>query len=247
MKPRKANIISGYHSVREALLSGLPLNAVYLEKGKQGRRFSEIKSLARRASVKVLEVPRAKLDELSSTSHQGVVALASPIKFYELDELLKEIEEKLPILVAIDGVTDVRNMGSIIRTCEVVGVSGIVIPERNVAAINDAVVKTSSGAVFHIPIVRVKNLARAIDSLKDKGFWVALLSPEGETSIFDFNEKLPLVIVLGSEEKGPRLKVKEKADFVLRIPQRGKVQSLNVSVAAGIALYELAKKRGWLK
>jgi len=247
LKRQKADIIAGYHGVREALLSGLPLNAVYLEKGKKSRRLSEIRALARRAGVKVLEVPRAKLDELSSSLHQGIVAVASPVKFYELDELIEGLDEKAPILVAVDGITDVRNMGSIIRTCDAVGVSGVIIPERNTAPINDAVVKASSGAVFHVPIVRVKNLSRALERLKEKGFWVALLSPEGDASIFDFNEVMPFVLVFGSEEKGPRQKVREKADFLLRIPQRGKIQSLNVSVAAGVALYELARKRGWFQ
>ncbi len=245
---QKDKIIVGYHSLREALLSGLPLNVIYIDKSRKDKRVKEIKKLARERRVKVLEVPEEKLKSMSQVPHQGLVALVSPVEFMSFDEFLDELKpEAGSIVVAIDSITDVRNLGAIVRTCDAVGVKGVLLPERRTASITDAVVKASSGAVFHVPLVKVVNLAKAIESLKGKGFWTVLLSPDAEISLFDFKERLPLVVILGSESKGPRQKVRERADFVLRIPQKGRISSLNVSVAAGVALYQLARLNGILE
>ena len=231
-------VISGFHPVEEALKKGVPLHAIYMEKGKRSLRLSRIKKLASQKGVKVLEVPKEKLSELTEKRHQGVVALVSTVSFVSLQDLIKSVPEgELPLFVVLDGITDVGNVGAIIRTAEVAGAHGVIIPERNSPYFGEAMARASAGAIWHIPIARVKNLKRALEELKEAGIWCAATVVEGGQSAFEFDYNIPLAIVFGSEEKGVRKSIIEACDYKITLPQKGKTQSLNVSVAAGIIIY----------
>ena len=237
----KTEIIRGFHAVREALESGVSLNAVYIDKSRTDKRANLIRKLSSERGVKLLEVPKEKLKELAP-DHQGFVAVISPVQYLELEEFLKR--KLLGVIVAVDGIQDPQNLGAIYRVCECVGVDGVVLPERGCCQITSTVIKVSSGAALVVPTVRVKNLARALDKLKEAGFWVASLTPEGETTIYQLPVEFPLVVVFGNEETGIRRLIKEKSDFLVSIPQKGKIQSLNVSTAAAVTLYEIARRKG---
>ncbi len=244
---RQAKVISGYHAVKEALCSGVPLHAIYIDKDKKGHRAEIIKRAARELNVKVVEVPKKKLDELTEGAHQGFVALVSEIRFLNLRELLEKIPpNEPPLLVMLDGITDVGNAGSILRTMDAVGAHGLIIQQRHSPYFGEGLAKTSAGAVWYVPVARVKNLNRTIEELKEMGFWVVATVASGGQSVFKFDGNIPMVLILGSEDEGVRKSILEKADFKITIPQRGKVDSLNVSVAAGIILYHIARSRGWL-
>ncbi len=240
-------VISGFHPVEEALLKGVPLHAIYVDKNRKDKRFSRLRRLARERGVKVLDVPEAKLNELSSASHQGIVALVSEISFLSLDELLGKIPKaEKPLIVVLDGVTDVGNVGAILRVVELSGAHGVILGERNSPYFGEAMVKASAGALWHVPVARVANIRNALKYLKSKGIWIASAVPRGGESVFSFDFNIPLAVVFGSEEKGIRKSILEESDFKITIPQRGKLDSLNVSVAAGIVLFVAAYRRGWL-
>ncbi len=238
-------VITGFHTVREALLEGVPLHALFIEKGKHRRRAEEIRRLARARGVKVLEVPKEKLGELQAES--WIAALVSEVAFLSLEELLNTVPpEEAPLFVVLDGITDVGNAGAIARTAEAMGAHGLILQERNSPFFGEAAARVSAGAIWHLPMAKVKNLNRALSLLKDKGVWIAATVPSGGIPLHSFDFTLPTAVVLGSESEGIRRSVKEKADVLITIRQKGKVQSLNVSVAAGMVLYEAAKQRGWL-
>ncbi len=235
---QRANIIAGIHPVEEALEAKAPLHAIYIAKDKKNRRIEKIKRTAKELGVKVVEVPPIKLNEMSPTKHQGIVAVISEIRFTPLEELINLCKkERSPLLVVLDGVTDVGNAGAIVRSAEVLGASGVIISERNSPLFGEAMAKASAGAIWHIPISRVKSLTKAVDRLKEEGFWIACTHTEKGTPVDEFDFNLPLAVIFGSESKGVRRVLQEKADFFINIPQKGRVSSLNVSVAAGIILY----------
>jgi len=238
---KEAEIICGFHAVREALEAGVSLNTVYVDKDRKNKRASLIKRLSSERGVKLLEVPKEKLKEFSS-DHQGFVAIISPVSYLQLDEFLKRGSPHL--VVAVDGIQDPHNLGAIYRVCECVGVDGVILPERGCCQITAAVIKVSSGAALVVPTIRVKNLSRTLDRMKEVGFWIASLTPDGETTIYSLPVDFPLVLVFGNEEKGIRRLIKERSDFLVSIPQRGRIKSLNVSTAAAVALYEVARRRG---
>jgi 23S rRNA (guanosine2251-2'-O)-methyltransferase len=214
--------------------------------GRQGR-LNELIETARRAGVAIEQRDRRELDELTQhANHQGVVALVAPLDrkntYVEADEILESMGVP-PLLVLLDGVEDPHNLGAILRTCECAGVDGVFIPEHRAAGLSETVAKTSAGAVEYVRVARVTNLVPLIGELKDRGLWV--VGVEGGTgNIYsDFDLRVPLAIVLGSEGKGVRRLVREKCDAVVSIPMRGKINSLNVSVAAGIVLFEAVRQR----
>ncbi|HEY6402736.1 MAG TPA: 23S rRNA (guanosine(2251)-2'-O)-methyltransferase RlmB [Blastocatellia bacterium] len=214
--------------------------------GRQGR-LNELIETARRAGVAVEQRDRHELDELTRhANHQGVVALVAPpdrkSMYVEADEILESMGAS-PLIVLLDGVEDPHNLGAILRTCECAGVDGVFIPEHRAAGLSETVAKTSAGAVEYVRVARVTNLVPLIGELKDRGLWV--VGVEGGTgNIYsDFDLRVPLAIVMGSEGKGVRRLVREKCDAVVSIPMRGKINSLNVSVAAGIVLFEAVRQR----
>ncbi len=236
-------IIIGRNPVREALRSGQPIDTVYVS---QSSGLGEIRKLAAEAGAVVKTATEQKLDQLSGGGvHQGVVALGACAKYAELEDLLSVSRNKgtQPFLILCDGIEDPHNLGAIIRTAETAGADGVIIPKRRSAVLNATVHKTSAGAASWLPVARVPNLAAAIDRLKEAGVWIYGTDMNGtlytETS-FDGG----VALVIGSEGSGISRLVREKCDFLVKLPMLGKITSLNASVAAGIFMYEVVRQRG---
>jgi 23S rRNA (guanosine2251-2'-O)-methyltransferase len=223
------------------------IHKILIAAGAHQSRLNELVEAARRAGVAVEKRERRELDELTRhANHQGVVALVARIDqrsaYVEAEAILDSMGDP-PLIVLLDGVEDPHNLGAILRSCECAGVDGVFIPEHRAAGLNETVAKTSAGAVEYVRVARVANLVPLIGELKDRGLWV--VGVEGGTGNFysDFDLKVPLAIVLGSEGKGVRRLVREKCDAIVSIPMRGKINSLNVSVAAGVILFEVLRQR----
>jgi 23S rRNA (guanosine2251-2'-O)-methyltransferase len=242
------NQIYGLAPVLEALRARRrQLHKILIASGAHQSRLNELVEAARRAGVAVERRDRRALDELTGgANHQGVVALTVTLDkkhaYVEVETILDSMSDP-PLIALLDGIEDPHNLGAILRTCECAGVDGVFIPEHRAASLNETVAKTSAGAVEYVRVARVTNLVPLIDELKDRGLWV--VGVEGGTgNIYsDFDFKVPLAIVLGSEGKGIRRLVREKCDAIVSIPMRGKINSLNVSVAAGIVLFEVVRQR----
>jgi 23S rRNA (guanosine2251-2'-O)-methyltransferase len=232
-------ILSGIHPVAEALRAGHSLEKVLVAQGAGGPRLQEIIDLARRASVPVRFEPRAALDRLAGTpAHQGVVAMGAASKYRELEEVAA-----CELLVVLDGVEDPHNLGAVIRTALAAGAGAVIIPERRAASITDVVAKAAAGALEYLPVARVTNVNRALEDLKNRGFWIYGLDERGEQDYTLVEYNTPTVLVLGGEGKGLHEQVRKHCDVVMRIPMAGKIASLNVSVAAGVALFEWRRRR----
>jgi 23S rRNA (guanosine2251-2'-O)-methyltransferase len=233
-------ILSGVHPVAEALRAGHPLERLLIAQGAGGPRLQEIIDLARRASVPVRFEPRGALDRVAGTAaHQGVVALGAARKYAELEDLAAA-----QLVVVLDGVEDPHNLGAIIRTAYAAGAAGVVVPERRAAGLTDVVAKAAAGALEHLPVVRVTNINRALESLKERGFWIYGLDERGTEPYDQAAYSAPTVLVLGGEGAGLREQVRKHCDVLVRIPVTGKISSLNVSVAAGVVLFEWRRRRG---
>lgn len=221
-------------------------------------RLLKIQNLAKKLKIQVHQATKEKIESIlnneDNPNHQGVIASLSPVELLSIEELLDSIEDEktrrldagisldgLTIVVA-DGVIDPRNLGAIIRTAESEGAFAVIVPERRAASVTDIVAKTSAGALAHIPIVRVTNIAKSLEKLKNSGFWVLGMSPEAKQPIYRIDLKAPIVLIVGSEGKGMGRLVTEKCDFLGSIPTLGKTESLNVSVALGIGLFEIVRQ-----
>lgn len=220
--------------------SSLRVTKVFIQKHTERQRIAEVAKLARSRGVPVVWVPKKRLD-LMDKHHQGVVALSSAKAFTSLESILSG--SITPFLLLLDGVQDPQNLGAIIRTAEGAGVDGLILPERRSAGLSEVVSSISAGALEHIKISRVKNLARTMDSLKAKGLWFVGAEGGSPYRWFDFDYTVPLGLVLGSEGKGLRPIVREKCDRILSLPLLGEVASLNVASAAAIFLYEVVRQR----
>ncbi len=233
-------ILSGIHPVAEALRAGRALDRLLIAQGAGGPRLQEIIDLARQAGVPVRFEQRAALDRLAgSSAHQGVVALGAAQKYAGLDAAPSQ-----GILVILDGVEDPHNLGAIIRTAHAAGASGVVIPERRAAGLTDVVAKAAAGALEHLPVIRVINVNRALEDLKKRGYWIYGLDERGAEAYDRVNFTEPTALVLGGEGKGLHEQVRKHCDVLVRIPMAGRISSLNVSVAAGIVLFEWKRRRG---
>lgn len=231
-------ILSGIHPVAEALRASHPLDRILIAQGAGGTRLQEIIDLARRASVPVRFEPRSSLDRLAGTSaHQGVLAFGAARKYAELDDAAAA-----SLVVVLDGVEDPHNLGAIIRTAHAAGAGAVIIPERRAAGLTDVVAKAAAGALEHLPVVRVTNLNRTLESLKERGFWIYGLDERGSEVYSDVTYASPTALVLGGEGKGLHEQVRKHCDLLVRIPMSGPISSLNVSVAAGVVLFELRRK-----
>jgi 23S rRNA (guanosine2251-2'-O)-methyltransferase len=234
----------GIHAVREALASGRALERVLVAQGRHGERVQEIVTLARQRGVPVRFEDRRQLDRLAETDHhQGVVALAAAKRAIELEDLLEQAKRP-GLLVLLDSVEDPRNLGAIARTALAAGADGIVIPERRSAGLTGTVAQTSAGAIEHLPVARVKNVARAMEQMKKAGLWLVGLDERANRTHTEVDYTGPVVLVLGGEGKGLHELTRKLCDFVVAIPTTGPVRSLNVSVAAGIVLFEAVRQRG---
>lgn len=236
--------LEGRNPVLEALKSGRTINKILVAKGEKHGSIREILKLANNKGLIVQEVDKKKLDSLAqSGSHQGVLALVAPQAYVEIEDILQKAEEKgePPFLILLDGIEDPHNLGSILRSADGAGAHGVVIPERRAAALTAIVGKTSAGAIEYIPVARVTNMAQTIENLKEKGLWVVGAHMDGE-SYTSANLTGPLAIVVGGEGKGLGRLVKEKCDFLVSIPMKGKVSSLNAAVAASLLMYEVVRQ-----
>ena len=193
---------------------------------------------------------KRKMDEMSEThNHQGVIAIVPPFEYAEVEDILGEAKTKgeAPFILILDGIEDVHNLGSIIRTAETAGVHGIIIPKRRAAAVNATAYKTSAGAVEHVKIARVNNINETIKNLKDEGLWICGTDMETDTLYYEQDYTMPIAIVIGSEGSGMSRLTREKCDFIVKIPMQGKINSLNASVSAGIVIYEAVRNRKLLQ
>jgi 23S rRNA (guanosine2251-2'-O)-methyltransferase len=237
-------VIYGVQPVLEALRAE-GVAKVYLGRG--GPEADAIRLLAQEKRVPVVHTPPDALARLTGTSkHQGVAALQSAQKPYDLDALItrcKKRENDAPFLFVLDGVEDPRNLGAIIRTADAAGADGVIIPNRRAAGITGIVAKTSAGALAHLPVATVTNLSNAMDRLKQENIWLVGLSAESKTCYWDFDFTLPVALALGGEGGGLHQKVRGRCDALLSLPMRGHVASLNVSVAAALAAYEVVRQR----
>ena len=240
-------IIEGRNAVIEALRAGTAIDKIYLQKGETDKTLGHIASKARSAGAVVVEADRRKLDAMSRThAHQGVIALSSVREYATVEDILHSAETRgeAPLLVVCDELSDPHNLGAVIRTAECAGAHGVIIPKRRSAGLTAVVAKTSAGAVAHVPVARVPNLPSLLKDLKARGIWVFGTAADGTTALYDADLKGPAAIVIGSEGSGMGRLVAESCDFLVRIPMKGKLNSLNASAAAAILLYEAVRQRG---
>ena len=240
-------IIEGRNAVIEALRSGTAIDKIYLQKGETDKTLGHIASRARAAGTVVVEADRRKLDAMSRThAHQGVIALASVREYVSVESILNSAREKgeAPLLVVCDEISDPHNLGAIIRTAYCAGAHGVIIPKRRSAGLTSVVAKTSAGAVSYLPVARVPNLPALLKELKGQGVWVFGAAAGGGTDLYHADLKGPAAIVIGSEGEGMTRLAAENCDFLVSIPMRGKLNSLNASAAAAILLYEAVRQRG---
>lgn len=239
-------IIEGRNPVLEALQSGRSINKIMVINGQKEGSIKKIIAKAKDQGIVISYVDRNKIDGLSvSDNHQGVLAFAAAYDYVELDTLLETLDKKNedPFFIVLDEIEDPHNLGSIMRTADAVGANGIIIPKRRAVGLTPVVAKTSAGAIEYVPVCRVTNIARTIETLKEKNIWVAGADMAGEQTHFQANMTGRFALVMGSEGSGISRLVKEKCDYLIHIPMVGKVSSLNASVAASVIMYEAFKQR----
>jgi 23S rRNA (guanosine2251-2'-O)-methyltransferase len=239
--------IFGINPVLEALRSGRPIQRLLVaEQRKSDRDVQEILRLARSGGVELRMTSRDALNrEAPQTVHQGVIAVASAREYAELDDILAIPSRKgqAPLFLILDGVEDPRNLGAILRTADAAGVHGVIIPERRAAGLTDTVAKAAAGALEYVPVAKVVNIANAVETLKKSGVWVVGAEAGSDTLYWDADFIRPTALVLGGEDKGVRRLVREHCDYLVSLPLMGKINSLNVSVAAGALLFEVLRQR----
>lgn len=235
--------IFGIRAVIEAIESGETIEKIFIQKGLSGNLFQELNRHLKSGDFNISYVPVEKLNKLSKGNHQGVVANISPIQYISLEELVERNKEGNSLYLLLDGLTDVRNFGAIIRTAECCGVSGIIIPTTGAAPVNADTIKTSAGAVFRVPIARVNHIKDALFHLQTYDIQVVAATEKTDQSIYDINLKKPTAIVMGNEAKGVSNSILKSANQKASLPMLGEIASLNVSVACGAILYEAVRQR----
>ena len=236
--------IYGIRAVIEAINSSKDIDKVFIQTGLKGKLIGQLESLIRKNKINFSYVPTQKLDRLSKKNHQGVIARIAPIKFYTIDSFSEVIEKSNnPFVLILDQINDVRNFGAIIRTAEISGVDGIIIQNSSSAPVNSDTIKTSAGAIFNIPICKVNHIKDAIYHLQSMNISIISASEKSEKNIYDVDLKVPLAIIMGSEQKGINKSVINLSNESVKLPMYGKIESLNVSVACGIFLYEVVRQR----
>jgi 23S rRNA (guanosine2251-2'-O)-methyltransferase len=240
------NLIEGRNAVIEALDSKITVEKILVAKGDTSGSINKIIPIAKEKGIPIIEVERKTLDSISTTgSHQGVIAYVTPYRYAEVADILKKAEAKgeKPFIIILDEIEDPHNLGSIIRTAELSGVHGVIIPKRRSASVNSTVYKTSAGAVNHMLIAKVSNLAREVEELKEGGIFVYGADMGGDAVSYETDFSGGVALVIGNEGKGISRLIKERCDRIVSIPMAGKINSLNASVASGILMYEVLKQR----
>ena len=239
--------LTGIHAVKEALEAQRRIDRITIAKGRQDTRIEEIVQIARKQGIPLRFEDRNQLDRLAnSKDHQGVVALAAARAAATLEEILSGANQprgQIGLIILLDGVEDPHNLGAIVRTALAAGAYGVIIPERRAAGLTDTVARTSAGALAHLPVVKVTNLARAMEELKEAGYWLVGLDERADKTYTEVDYTSPVGIVLGSEGQGLHELTRKRCDFVVSLPTTGPVKSLNVSVAAGVVLFEAVRQR----
>lgn len=238
--------IEGRNAVLEYLELGKDINKILITKGEKHGSINKIIAIAKERKIIISELERSKLNQIAQTeNNQGVIAIVPPYDYCEVEDILevaKKRQEEAFILI-LDGIEDPHNLGSIIRTAETAGVHGIIIPKRRACGVNSTVSKVSAGAVQHMKIARVNNINETIKFLKQNDIWICGTDGQAKTYYFQQDFKMPIAIVIGSEGYGMSRLVKENCDFLVKIPMKGKITSLNASVSAGIVMYEATRQR----
>jgi 23S rRNA (guanosine2251-2'-O)-methyltransferase len=242
-KAREKELVFGLQPLVEALRAGKEIDKIMIYRE---QNFAEIQQLANEREIPVQRVPMEKLNQITRKNHQGVIAFMSAIRYVSLHNVLTGIFEKgeIPLLLLLDRITDVRNFGAIARTAECMGVHALVVPMRGAAQINSDALKTSSGALSHIPVCRENNLIDSVQYLQDSGVQVIVCTEKAAQILTNVDFTTPTAIIMGSEEDGVSSDLIRRANMAIKIPMTGKVASLNVSVAAGMVIYEAARQRG---
>ncbi len=238
--------VEGRNAVIELLESGRDVNKILIAKGEKHGSIYKIIAIAKERKILISEIERSKLNQIAQTqNNQGVIAIVPPFNYCEVEDILKLAKQKneMPFILLLDGIEDPHNLGSIIRTAETAGVHGIIIPKRRAASVNSTVSKVSAGAVEYMKIARVNNLNETIHYLKEQGLWICGTDMNTEVTYTKQDYKMPLAVVIGSEGFGMSRLVKENCDFLVKIPMKGKITSLNASVSAGIIMYEIVRQR----
>ena len=241
----KTQYIYGIHAVLEALEAGKDIDKIFLSKTLNEETSKDISARARQLRVPVQRVPVQKIDRITRRNHQGVLAMMAAVTYYRVEDLIPQLfdQGENPFLVVLDGVTDVRNFGAVARTCECAGVSAIVIPDRDSVSVNADAVKTSAGALNYLPVCREHNLVNAVKLLRDSGFKIVGTRDKSQISYTQSDYTGPVAIVLGAEDKGISPEIMKLCDTQVLIPEFGHINSLNVSVAGGIIIYEVVRQR----
>lgn len=238
--------VEGRNAVLELLESGRDINKILVANGEKHGSIHKILAIAKERKIIVTEIEKNKLNQIAQTpNNQGVIAIVPPYDYCEVEDILDEAKRKKenPFILILDGIEDPHNLGSIIRTAETAGVHGIIIPKRRAASVNSTVSKVSAGAVEYMKIARVNNINETIRYLKEQDVWICGTDMETDTIYTKQDYKMPIAIVIGSEGFGMSRLVKENCDFLVKIPMKGRITSLNASVSAGIIMYEVVKNR----
>ena len=241
-------LIEGRNAVTEALRAGAAIDKIFLARGDTDATLGHIASTARGKGVVVVECDRRKLDGMSATggAHQGVIAVAAAAEYAEISDILAKSKEKgrAPLIVVCDGINDPGNLGAIIRSAEIAGADGVIIPKRRSAGLSPAVFKAYAGALAHLPVARTANITATLKELKEAGLWIFGTDAAGDKFYYDADLKVPAAIVIGSEGEGMSRLVTETCDFLVKIPMLGQINSLNASCAAAVLLFESLRQRG---
>ncbi|MFH5186657.1 23S rRNA (guanosine(2251)-2'-O)-methyltransferase RlmB [Paenibacillus sp. TAB 01] len=240
------DFIAGKHSVLEALRSGRTINKIWIAENAQKQLTQPIVAEAKQNGIIVQFADKRKLDQMvENVQHQGVVAQVAAYDYVEVEDILARAQSRgeEPFILILDEIEDPHNLGSILRSADCTGVHGVIIPKRRSVGLTATVSKTSAGAVEYVPVARVTNLAQTIEQLKERGVWVAGTDVAASQPVFQTNLNMPLAIVIGNENKGMGRLIKEKCDFLLKLPMFGQINSLNASVAASVLMYEVVRQR----
>lgn len=240
------DFIAGKHSVLEALRSGRTINKIWIAENAQKQLTQPIIGEAKQHGIVVQFVDKRKLDQMTEgVQHQGVVAQVAAYDYVDVEDILARARDKQeePFILILDEIEDPHNLGSILRTADCTGVHGVIIPKRRSVGLTATVSKTSAGAVEYVPVARVTNIAQTIESLKEQGVWVGGADVAAKETVYRSNLNLPVALVIGNENKGMGRLIKEKCDFLLKLPMFGQINSLNASVAASVLMYEVVRQR----
>ncbi|MBQ7820253.1 MAG: 23S rRNA (guanosine(2251)-2'-O)-methyltransferase RlmB [Bacteroidales bacterium] len=242
---KSSDMIFGIRAVAEAISAGKEIDKILIRKDLSGELAGELFEMLRGSNIVVQRVPQEKLNSITRKNHQGVIAFISPINYQPIEEIVASLYEqgKIPFILVLDHLTDVRNFGAIARTAECAGVDAIIIPSKGSVSVTADAVKTSAGALMNIPVCRVQSLYNCVKYLKDCGLQVMGASEKSTTNYTDADMTTPLALVMGAEDKGISTEILSLTDTTVSLPQYGKIASLNVSVAAGVMIYEVLRQR----